>query len=150
MRGKKIETETRRNSRRKNPTESVCTGDVRNLETRSWCGRIPLSTVTIERIITRWILRRMRQSPIVSLSLVCVDAADCVRVFPGEEISACDGGGGGVCWHEILSSSSRHALVEVSTSNHTRSAVRVIFLCVNQNSGHSFSCTHTKLLLDRR
>lgn len=90
------------------------------------------------------------ETPIVSLSLVCVDAADCVRVFPGEEISACDGGGGGVCWHEILSSSSRHALVEVSTSNHTRSAVRVIFLCVNQNSGHSFSCTHTKLLLDRR
>lgn len=78
----------------------------------------------------------------------CVDAADCVRVFPGEEISACDGGGGGVCWHEILSSSSRHALVEVSTSN-TRSAVRVIFLCVNQNSGHSFSCTH-KLLRDHR
>ena len=126
----------------------MCTGDVRNLGTRSWCGRIPLSTVTIERIITRWILRRMRQSPIVSLSLVCVDAADCVRVFPGEEISACDGGGGGVCWHEILSSSSRHALVEVSTSN-TRSAVRVIFLCVNQNSGHSFSCTH-KLLRDHR
>ena len=131
------------------------TGDVRNLKTRSWCGRILLSAIAIGRsIIAQWILRRMRQrSPVdsrVSLSL------SVVRVRTWLTVCACFSrrgnlclrrrGGGGVYWAwdfiVVQSTNSRRTIrteyvprcsCEFFLSASVKTNSRLLWFCIERN-----------------